>query len=592
MIVPMKKAAVIVQSKDAVSAIGKLRSLGVVHVEHQKAPAGKDINPLKAEIGLFTQAIGILSRPEFIAKSRSETGKKRRNWKSTALHIVDLWKRLDQLKEYSRTLKGEIARWEQWGDFNPALIEELFSKGVRVGLYQIPVKAIKNLPSGIIVKRLFTSRGTASCALISRNEIDIPFKPLDLPKIGLNELKKRLEEDARVMQVIREDIHKHVRYSNELLRAVTPLKEELEFQEALNGMGQSETIMYITGYIPHDAAASLSKTAKEEKWGMLISEPSEDDKIPTLVRNPRWVSIISPVFKLIEVIPGYRELDISLWFLIFFSIFFGMLIGDAGYGIIFFGLTAFAHKKWGKKLGDRSIFILFYLLSFCTVVWGALTGTFFGQEWLSGIVAPLMPALRNDRNLQAFCFFLGAVHLSIAHLWRTIIKLPSPKALSDAGWILILWGAYFLARFLVLGDAFPAFGKWLFIAGANAVVIFTNPSKNVLKGLGQGLGNLLMNFVNSFTDIVSYIRLFAVGLASVAVADAFNKMAMEIGFNSILAGVMTSLILLLGHSLNIVLGPMSILVHGVRLNVLEFCSHLDINWSGFAYRPLSEKGKQ
>ena len=98
-----------------------------------------------------------------------------------------------------------------------------------------------------------------------------------------------------------------------------------------------------------------------------------------------------------------------------------------------------------------------------------------------------------------------------------------------------------------------------------------------------------MNLVNSFTDLVSYIRLFAVGLATVAVADAFNKMAMDIGYSGVIQGAITSLILLLGHTLNVLLGPMSILVHGVRLNVLEFCSHLDITWSGFSYKPLRRR---
>ena len=149
--------------------------------------------------------------------------------------------------------------------------------------------------------------------------------------------------------------------------------------------------------------------------------------------------------------------------------------------------------------------------------------------------------------------------------------------------------AFFLAKMLVLGDAFPAFGKWFFILGIALVIFFTSPSRNILKGIGAGLANLALNLVNSFTDVVSYIRLFAVGLATVAVADAFNKMALEIGYNSILTGVATSLILLLGHSLNILLGPMSILVHGVRLNILEFCSHLDIKWSGFAYKPLRQE---
>ncbi len=356
-------------------------------------------------------------------------------------------------------------------------------------------------------------------------------------------------------------------------------------------MGESGPLRYIRGYIPYDGVEELDKKARSEKWAVSINDPTDEDNVPTLIRNPKWVSIIEPVFKLIEVVPGYKELDASLWFLIFFSVFFGMLIGDAGYGVIFFILTLFSQFKFSKKIRGKSVFILFYILSSATIVWGVLTGTFFGQEWLTPHIRPLMPLLRDNKNVQAFCFFLGAFHLSIAHLWKGIIKLPSFKALSEVGWLLILWGAFFLAKMLILGDNFPPFGKWLFIIGPALVILFTNPSRNVIKGIGSGLGNLLLNLVNSFTDIVSYIRLFAVGLATVAVADAFNKMAMDIGYNSILTGTATSLILLLGHSLNIILGAMSILVHGVRLNVLEFCSHLDINWSGFSYKPLQESGK-
>ncbi|MEA3305832.1 MAG: V-type ATP synthase subunit I, partial [Candidatus Omnitrophota bacterium] len=266
----------------------------------------------------------------------------------------------------------------------------------------------------------------------------------------------------------------------------------------------------------------------------------------------------------------------------------GMLIGDAGYGAIFFALTLLAQRKFGKKLPGKSVFILFYLLSSCAIVWGMLTGTFFGQEWLPQAVRPLIPALRDSRNIQSLCFLIGAVHLSIAHLWRIVVKLPSLKALAEVGWIFILWGAFFLAKMLILADAFPRFALWFFAAGAALVVLFTNPMRNILKGIGSGFENLLLNFVNSFTDVVSYIRLFAVGLATVAIADAFNKMAMGIGYNSVFTGIMTSLILILGHALNIILGSLAIIVHGVRLNVLEFCSHLDIKWSGFSYKPIKE----
>jgi V/A-type H+-transporting ATPase subunit I len=318
---------------------------------------------------------------------------------------------------------------------------------------------------------------------------------------------------------------------------------------------------------------------------------NEEDNVPTLIRNPRWISMISPVFKLIEVLPGYHELDISLWFLIFLSIFFGMLVGDAAYGVIFLLLTIFSRIKWGNRARNKSIFFLLYLLSSCVIVWGVLTGTFFGQQWLPGWVRPLMPALRNDKSLQEICFLIGAAHLSIARLWRAALKAPSPKALADIGWTVILWGGFFLARMLVLGESFPVFGKWLFISGTTLVIFFTDPRKNMLKGTVNGISSFFLSVVNSFTDIVSYIRLFAVGLATVAVADSFNSMAMDLGFGSPAAGALAAIILFVGHALNIMLAPMSVLVHGVRLNVLEFCSHVDIKWGGFSYKPL-EDGKQ
>lgn len=216
----------------------------------------------------------------------------------------------------------------------------------------------------------------------------------------------------------------------------------MEFLQALRGMGESGDFRYLRGFAPVDTAQEFIKISQQENWGIIINDPAEDDLVPTLVRNPKWVSLISPVFKMIEVVPGYRELDISLWFLIFFSVFFGILIGDAAYGLIYFIFTFIAQRKFGRKLPDQSIFMLFYLLSACAVIWGLLSGTFFGQEWLPAAFKPLMPALRDDKNLQALCFFLGALHLSIAHLWRAFRKIPSLTALSEMGWICVLWGAF------------------------------------------------------------------------------------------------------------------------------------------------------
>jgi V/A-type H+-transporting ATPase subunit I len=589
MIVSMKKVAILVQSKDSADTVQKLRSLGVVHVEHQRPPKDKDVGSLLDDTALIEGALVILSQEEFTGKPSLMASAEPLDWRVTAKHILNLRNRLNQLKDYSLTLRGRISQLERWGDFNPEDILKLREKGIYIKLYRIPVKEIKDLPSELIVKRVYSAGGIANCITISQEEIDISFKEIELPKMGLGTLKQRLTEDSKMIALLREDILKAAAYRQAFLRTKGSLQEELEFHQTLKGMGQSGEVVYLTGYVPFDATEKLQQKARQEKWGIVITEPTEKDNVPTLIRNPRWVSIINPVFKLIEVVPGYKELDISLWFLIFFSIFFGMLVGDAGLGLVFLVLTYLAQRKWGPRLKDRSLFILLYISSFCTVVWGALTGTFFGQEWLPQSIKPLMPALRSDKNIQTLCFLLGALHLSIAHSWRAIIKLPSLAALAEAGWICILWGAFFLARMLVLGENFPVAGKWFFISGAVLVLFFTNPSKNVFRGIGSGLASLLLNLINSFTDVVSYVRLFAVGLATVAIADAFNGMALEIGFNNILTTLVTALVLLVGLSLNVILAPLSILVHGVRLNVLEFCNHADVKWSGFAYSPLRKK---
>ena len=232
----------------------------------------------------------------------------------------------------------------------------------------------------------------------------------------------------------------------------------------------------------------------------------------------------------------------------------------------------------------KTAFLLFYLLGFSAVVWGVLTGTFFGQWGLPELV----PRLNDPAFVTTFCFFLGALHLSIAHAWRAILKLPSLTALADAGYICILWTAFFLANTLILADPFPDFGIWLVIVGIILVILFTNPRRsNILRGIGEGMGTMALSFMNNITDVISYIRLFAVGMATLAVANTTNYLASGLG-TGIIALVAGVVILLSGHSLNLILGLMSVLVHGVRLNVLEFSTHANVTWSGYPFEPLKE----
>jgi len=614
MIVPMKKAVVVTQAKDSLSAVRSLRTLGILHVEHEQSPKGKDASSLLETLALFNQALSILSgikiKPGYVVLAKEAAG-----GQEVSRRIIDLYKHKEQLREYFRALSLRIRQYEEWGDFDPQALADLAKDNIFAALFQLPLKRLDDLPEDIVVRKLSVYGGVVNCVLLRRSPIDIGIKEIPLPQMSLAQMLKRREQDGQAIQEIEQELADQLGYAVSLNKIKSGLQKELEFQEALSGMGRVETLTYISGYLPGENAEKLICRAKQEQWAVAITEPGAADSVPTLIRNPRWIAVVSPIFKFLEVFPEYREWDISPVFIFFFSLFFGMLIGDAGYGVIYLLLTFWAQKKLGKKalchseprLGGaqnldpspsrsaqgqddgQSIFFLFYLLSLCAIIWGLLTGTFFGQEWFLKIgYKPLAPALNNLSSIQAFCFFVGALHLSIAHIWRAVIKLPSVAALADAGWICVIWSVFLLAKMLILGAPFPAFGAGLIIAGISLVVLFNNPQNNLLKIFNVDLITSALGLISSFGEVVSYIRLFAVGMAGVAIADAFNAMAAGIGLRSAGAVLTSVFVVMLGHILCLILGPLSVLVHGIRLNLLEFSGHANISWSGMAYKPLKE----
>jgi V/A-type H+-transporting ATPase subunit I len=588
MIVPMKKATLLFETKDAEATITGLRSLGVLHVEHQNLPEGRDIAALQEDVNLIDAAFDVLNRAVQTAKEIQPQVTISGNWTAEAGRIVGLGKRWDQLESLSRSIAGQINEWEPWGDIDTSQVRQLREKGIWLSLYQVPLKELKRFPDDVVVKTIFTTGEIAHCVAISRRQFECAFPEISPPEQSLSLQKKQLAETNAETRKLQSEIAQSARFTEDFFSIRKKLAKGIELQQVLAGMGKEGAISYVTGYIPSDIEGQLINEARSRKWGIAISDPSDEDNVPTLLRNPKWVDRITPVFDLLGLMPGYRELDVSMLFLIFFSIFFGILIGDAGYGLVYILITLVLQKKMKPDTRLQTTFSLFYLLGFCAVVWGVLTGTFFGQSWLqaSGF-RPLVPQLNDASVMQTFCFFLGALHLSIAHSWQAYLKFPSLKALADVGYICILWTAFFLAGTLILGDAFPQFGIWLFAAGIILVVLFTSPQRNVLRAIWVGLGTIALSLMNNITDVISYVRLFAVGLASLAIAETTNTLASGLG-EGVVAVAGGAAIILIGHSLNILLGPMSVLVHGVRLNVLEFSGHANVTWSGFTFEPLKE----
>ncbi|MBN1670684.1 MAG: hypothetical protein JXR37_06610 [Kiritimatiellae bacterium] len=595
MIVRMKKLTLICLDADRERTLDALRALGVLHLTPAREPGGEDVDTLRAALERARQAANQLGAHRPAARANSESapaarapaGGAEEPIRETAALVQETRRQREQLDALLR----EQAAVEPFGDFSPAAVRRLAERGITVKLGHVTRRDSFAVPANVTV---VTTRdyGTGRyLALIGRGEFEWPGgQPVPLPERGLAEIRAEIDG---LQTALRQAEHRLAALSAALpaVRAhIRELRERLEYAEARAGMAEAGRLAWLRGFCPADAVDAVRTAAQSHGWGLLVEEPAEDDNVPTLIRSPAWVRPIKAVFELIGVLPGYKEADISAVFLLFFSVFFAILIGDAGYGALFLLLTAVARLKFKKA--PRDPFVLLAILSVCTMIWGVITGTYFG---IANLPAPLRGAkvdwLANETNLTSLCFLIGTIHLSVAHAWNVVRTINSTRAIAQAGWICLCWTMFFLARHLVLDMPFPGWVAWLGGAGLVAVALFMTPPREFKKEWPNHV-MLPLTVVGNFVDVVSYLRLFAVGTASLSVAMAFNDMAVGRGIHSAAAGLVAAFILFFGHTLNILLGAMGILVHGVRLNTLEFSGHIGVQWAGFKYSPFAKKDEE
>ncbi|MFA6688705.1 MAG: V-type ATP synthase subunit I [Sphaerochaetaceae bacterium] len=614
MIVKMKKVSVIVQAHDKKDMLRELRKAGLLHIS-DAAVRTATVEELQKEGEAIARIRSQIQ--ESAAAWAKRTGRKGRieQLSCTDAEFDRLHSRLSDMlverKELSEAVAKESLLREQikdWGDFDPESVQSLVDAGVRLTFYTIGKKELERIPQEISYVRLAPVGKMVAIAVPGDLlPAEISATRFELPEYGLSELDLRINNARKRLSDIEDEFASCARYVDAYSLRLSRTEQSTRFEEVASAMGDGDQISWVSGFIPEPKADEFRRLAADNGWGYLIDDPSEDDNPPTLIKYPKGVGIIKPVFDILGTVPGYRENDISMWFLLFFTLFFAMIIGDAGYGVVFLAVAIGLHVKQRKA---TNLTVLLYVLSIATVVWGALTGTWFGSEvilesapFLQKLVIPEIsnyPQLFGVDTVSAqnavmkFCFIIGTVQLSLACVLNVIHKIPKRdlSAFADVGWMIDILALYFMVLQLVVGAhtnismIFGAVG-----VGFLLVCVFGSqgPGVSFLQGLKSGLGGFFTTFLNTiscFSNIMSYIRLFAVGMASLAIAQSFNNMAsgMLHGF-ALPAGI---LVLAIGHGLNLVMGLLSVVVHGVRLNLLEFSGQLGMEWTGVSYDPFRE----
>ncbi len=601
MIVKMKKLTLLCTPAQQEQTLEKLRELKVVHVEHVQAPEGHELDQARNHLAHVQRAREVLAARPAADPSGKDPDQ-----------LVDkVWELIHREKELHETLQSlehEQLRITPFGDFAPRDIQKLQKQGIFVKLYAFQLNSMPEVPAGIAISEISRDKSNAYVMATGRDDFSIAAHEVRLPDQSLSRIERHIERTRQAIEATEAEFQKYAgdkMLADEIVDSATDAANYIEVKK---GMGREQTVVYLRGFYPIDREDDLVSTAKELGWGYKLEDVSSDDAPPTLLRNPKWVKPVQAVLDVIGVVPGYKELDVSALFLIFLSIFFAFLIGDAGYGLLFVGLSLFGKFKTKGKAEAQPGLNLLLIMSSCCIVFGALTGNYFGipieslppvlqaltSDFMTGLQAEtgLRDAAASANNIMFICFVIGAVHITIAHVWNFIRKINSLACLADVGWICSTWALFFLVLEMVIGvDAAPVpmmpkpvLGG-LVGTGAGLILISLLAKKEYF-----GLVTLALDLINNFVDIISYVRLYAVGAASLAIAVAFNEMAGEIGFKG-LGSIGAAFILFLGHGLNIILCAMGILVHGIRLNTLEFSGHAGVEWGGIHYNPFKKKNE-
>jgi V/A-type H+-transporting ATPase subunit I len=586
MLVKMKKITIAILAAKEARTLENLRELGILHVEHVRNPESPDIENKRTQISRLEKALQVLSTRK--ARNKGKRTPPDPEMVNKVLAIVEQESLArDRLSDLLRKIEG----LGPLGHFSKADLDDLMESGIFARVYHATKHELKKAEIHVPHK-IIPARGSRRYVLaLSTGDFTLPYEEIQVPEKGLAHLQGEAEALERNMDLMGQQLDELAASTHDLDGALLSLQEQLEFSEVLCGMGKSGDISYLQAYCPEDGLERLKRVSREAGWGLLTEEPDEEDPVPTLIKNPRWLRMIQPIFDFMGIVPGYREFDVSFWFLLSLSIFFAMIIGDGGYGLLFLLTTLMAKRV--MKTVPSELFSLLTVMSTATIVWGVVTGTWFGVEGLSRLPVLkdlIIPAVNSYAENQGFmlklCFLLGAFHLTIAHAIRFFRFINSLHALAEIGWMLIVWFLYSLACHLVLAERLPSLAFYLLASGLFLASAFSNPSRHFIKSFFLAFANLPLNVIQSFSDVVSYLRLFAVGYATLVVAMSFNQMAYSVGWAEFYTGLSAALILFMGHALNILLGGMAVLVHGVRLNMLEFSSHLGLHWSGHPFKPF------
>lgn len=600
MIAKMKKLTFLVYHKEYDAFLKSIRDLGVVHVA-TKAQGSAENAALQESIRLsarYTAAIKMLQGLN-VQPAAAHTGDASKGTEALA-EIEDVQQQIQQVAHKLQAVEKELVQLEPWGDFDPKSVARLRDAGYQIDFYICSDKQFKeewvDLYNATEINHVGSKLYFVTVMPKGEN-IDLEVETAKLPDCSLSDLhvrKENLAKQSEALQARLKDLAASV--VPDLQAAQAQVHSQIEFSKVvLNTDSLADNkLMLLQGWAPADCVSKIKDFLEGKEVYYEVADPTPEDDVPILLDNKGFFRLFEPIMRL-YMLPKYNELDLTPFFAPFFMLFFGLCLGDSGYGL-FMLLAVTVYRLVAKNISAsmKPILTLVQLLGASTMVCGLLTGTCFGFN-LYDIQLPLFQSLKeaislDNQQMFNLSLILGGVQIIFGMILKAVnqtIQFGFKYAVATIGWLFILVStaiAFAAPGFMPMGGTV----HMVFLAiGVLMAYLYNSPGKNVFVNIGLGLWDSYNMATGLLGDVLSYVRLFALGLSGGILASVFNSLAVGMSPDNVIAGpIVMVLIFVIGHAINMFMNVLGAMVHPMRLTFVEFFKNSGYEGGGKEYKPF------
>ena len=612
MITKMDKVTLLIYHKEYEAFLERLRSVGVVHIEEKKSGA-PETEEAQAMLALSNRYARIIKQLEKGGADVAAPAKQGADYAALLDAADGLFAQLEQLRSAQQAVEKDTATIAPWGDFDFSLLEKLSAAGYDVKFF---ISTAKDFNDEWYDKynAVVVGEGASKLYFVTVTQSGVPVEidaeVAKLPAMSLSALKAEADSVIAAIAAKEQAIKDFAAENISTIKAgLAALHKQMEFSTvALSGEKVSgDKLLLLQGWGPREDKAALLEMLDKEAVFYQVTKPKLGDNVPVKFKNNAFTRMYEVLTKMYGM-PSGTDFDPTPIVAPFFSLFFAFCMGDAGYGLILILLGFLLKKKLGKDMAGMMNLVI--TLGIFTTVIGAILGTFFGMSLISSDIPQELKQFIISGDVELFgstynkqmilALAIGVVHISVAMTVKAINNtffFGFKESLSAWGWWLVVVGGVIVGTLSFLSVIPADVSKWALIAigglGAVGIYLLNSFERNVFLNIGAGLWDTYNMASGLLGDILSYIRLFALGLAGGMLGETFNSLALMLvegqeGVGALLGWIGFGLIIVFGHTLNIAMSCLSAFVHPLRLTFVEYFKNAGYDGKGVEYKPFSK----